>query len=168
MFAKTMARFLYGARIGALVLGGTGALHAASLSTPPGLAYQLTHAVTVDPSFSPDGKRMVYITVVAGKEQLFTAGADGANPVQITRDDYDHEDPAWSPDGRKIAFASLKGGGEVISVMNPDGSGAQPLTPAEVRANPPNWAPDSRTLASCTDDELHPPGESESYLAPTD
>ena len=164
MFAKTMARFFYGARIGAWVLGGTGAVHAASLSTPPGLAYQLTHAVTVDPSFSPDGKRMVYITVVAGKEQLFTAGADGANPVQITRDDYDHEDPAWSPDGRKIAFVSLKGGGEVISMLNPDGSGAEALTPAEVRAIHPNWAPDSRTLAYCTDDDLKPPAKNESEI----
>src|SRR5260221_12900095 len=101
MFAKTMARFLYGARIGALVLGGTGALHAASLSTPPGLAYQLTHAVTVDPSFSPDGKRMVYITVVAGKEQLFTARADRANPRPITLDDHEHDDTRRGPGRRQ-------------------------------------------------------------------
>jgi Tol biopolymer transport system component len=33
--------------------------------------------VTIDPSFSPDGKRMVYITVVACKEQLFLADIDG-------------------------------------------------------------------------------------------
>src|SRR3954463_7207903 len=100
----------------------------ADAPTRPGLAYQLTHAVTVDPSFSPDGQRMVYITLVAGREQLFTADADGTKAVQVTRDDYDHEDPAWAPDGARIAFVSLAGGGEVISMMDPDGSHVEVLS----------------------------------------
>ena len=129
-----------------------------------GLAYQVTHSATVDPSFSPAGKRMVYITGVAGREQLFTADVNGSNAVQITHDEYDHEDPAWSPDGKKIAFVSLKDGGEVISMMNADGSGAEALTPPEVRAIHPNWAPDSRTLAYCTDDDLKPPAKNASDI----
>jgi TolB protein len=139
-------------------------LAAAGSAPSPGLAYQLTHAVTVDPSFAPDGRKMVYITVVGGREQLFVADADGANAVQITRDDFDHEDPAWSPDGRKIAFVSLAGKGEVISMMNPDGSGAEALTPPTVRAIHPNWAPDSRHLAYCTDDDLAPPAKNDSEI----
>jgi hypothetical protein len=34
-------------------------------------AYQLSHTAHYDPSLSPDGKRMVYITVIERKEQLF-------------------------------------------------------------------------------------------------
>ena len=56
----------------------------------PGLAWQVAHSVTIDPSFAPDGRRMVYITVVAGIEQLFVADSDGANARQIARDDLDH------------------------------------------------------------------------------
>ena len=97
---------------------------------PLTLAYQLTHSETVDPSLSPDGKRMVYITVVAGKEQLFAVNLDGSNPAQLTRDDANHEDPAWSPDGKKIAFVFIKDKIEQIHLMNPDGSGVEPLTPA--------------------------------------
>jgi hypothetical protein len=36
---------------------------AAALAAGPfGLAYQLTHSVNADPTFSPDGKRLIYVT----------------------------------------------------------------------------------------------------------
>jgi Tol biopolymer transport system component len=63
------------------------------------LAYQLTHSVKVDPSLAPDGRRMVFITAIAGREQLFVMNLDGTEAVQLTHDDPDHEDPAWSPLG---------------------------------------------------------------------
>ena len=129
----------------------------------PGLAWQVTHSVTIDPSFAPDG-RMVYIAVVAGIEQLFVSGADGANPRQISHDDFGHEDPAWSPDGTRIAYVSLQGGGEVISIMDPDGSHVEPLTPPTVRAIHPSWAPDSRRIIYCTDDDLRPPAKNASDI----
>src|SRR6476620_3679210 len=65
---------------------------------------QITHAQNLDPSPSPDGKRLVFISVISGKEQLFTMNVDGSSPVQLTRDDADHEDPSWSADGARIAF----------------------------------------------------------------
>jgi TolB protein len=133
-------------------------------AAPLGLAYQLTHSITADPSFSPDGTRMVYLVVVAGREQLFVANVDGSKPVQITRDDYDHEDPAWSPDGKAIAFVSMQGGFEVIAIMKPDGSHVEALTPRTVRAIHPNWAPDSGRIAYCTDDDLKPPAKNESEI----
>src|SRR5437016_638545 len=68
---------------------------------------QLTHAQNLDPSPSPDGKRLVFISVISGKEQLFTMDNDGKNMSQLTRDDADHEDPAWSPDGKKVAFVLI-------------------------------------------------------------
>ncbi len=121
------------------------------------LARQLTGSITVDPSLSPDGTRMVYISVVAGVQQLFVAGVDGRNPKQITHDSYDHEDPAWSHDGKGIAYVSDADGGQVISLMAPDGSGVLPLTPKDVHAIHPNWAPDSGSLVYCTTDDLDPP-----------
>jgi len=80
---------------------------AAALAAGPfGLAYQLTHSVNADPTFSPDGKRLIYVSEIEGKEQLFVMDVDGKNQKQITREPYNHEDPAWSPDGRKVAFVS--------------------------------------------------------------
>jgi TolB protein len=128
------------------------------------LPYQLTHAQNYDPSLSPDGRRIVYISVVSGREQLFTMNVDGSNSVQLTHDDVSHEDPTWSPDGTRIAFVMVKDTLEVIHVMNADGSGVQALTPVGVRAIHPNWAPDGRRLAYCTDDDVRPPNKNPSQI----
>jgi len=63
----------------------------------------------MDPSPNPDGKRLVYISVTAGKEQLFTMNADTSESLQITHDDADHEDPAWSPwsaDSKRLIYCT--------------------------------------------------------------
>jgi len=132
--------------------------------TPISQAYQLTHTAKYDPSLAPDGKRIVYITVVQGKEQLFIMNVDGTSSIQITNDDADHEDPAWSPDGKMIAFVYIKDKLEIISLLNIDGSGLQHLTSRNERAIHPNWSPDGSKLAYCTDDDLAPPRKNDSDI----
>jgi TolB protein len=136
----------------------------ATAAPPPGLAYQLTHSVNMDPSPAPDGKRMVYIAIIGGREQLFVANIDGSKPVQITRDDIDHEDPAWSHDGTKIAFVSITNDRERIAMMDPDGTHVELLTPPTVRTIHPNWSPDSKQIAYCTVDDVAPPKKNESEI----
>jgi TolB protein len=130
---------------------------AAQRTPPVTIPYQVTHSVNIDPSLAPDGKRMVFISVIAGKEQLFSMNVDGSDVRQLTYDDANHEDPAWSPDGSKIAFVLVKGELEQIHTMKPDGSQIEPLTPQDKKTIHPNWSSDSRMLAYCTDDDIHPP-----------
>ena len=131
---------------------------------PLGQAYQLTYAANYDPSMSPDGKKIVYISVVDGREQLFLMNSDGSNSTQITRDDSNHEDPAWSPDGKKIAFVYIKENLEIISIMNVDGTGVERLSPSNSKAIHPNWSPNGEKLAYCTDDDLAPPRKNDSDI----
>lgn len=132
------------------------------------LAYQFTHSAIYDPSLSPDGKRMVYIMVILGKEQLFIINVDGTGAVQLTHDEAHHEDPAWSPDGKTIAFVYIKDNLEVVALINIDGTGMKELTPRTVRAIHPNWFPDGSKLAYCTDDDLAPPRKNDSDLVVID
>jgi len=153
---------------GALVSGLLFAATACAQNRPLTIPYQVTHAVNMDPTFSPDGSEFVYIAIIAGKEQLFRVGLDGKNPRQLTADDADHEDPAWSPDGKKIAFVWIKDGREQIQIINADGSGVEPLTPGEVKTIHPSWAPDSRSLIYCSDDDLKPPKKNDAEIYSVD
>src|SRR3954471_611298 len=145
-----------------------GVVFAPAQKGPLGLAYQFTHTQNMDPTFSPDGKEMVYISVVAGKEQLFRVGLDGKNPRQLTRDDADHEDPSWSPDGRHLAFVLMRDGLEQIHLMDPDGGNVTPLTPEKSKTIHPSWSPDSRGVIYCTDDDLAPPHKNDSDVIAID
>ena len=149
---------------GGAALGLLFAATAQAQNRPLTIPYQLTHAVNMDPTFSPDGAEFIYIAVIAGKEQLFRVGLDGKNLRQLTADAADHEDPAWSPDEKKVAFVWMKDGHEQIQVMNTDGSIVEPLTPEEVKTIHPSWAPDSRSLIYCTDDDLKPPKKNDSEI----
>jgi TolB protein len=135
---------------------------------PIALPYQLTHSVNMDPSFAPDGKRIVYISVVSGKEQLFIAQVDGSAPVQVTRDDADHEDPAWSPDGRKIAYVLLQHGLSIIQTMDIDGSNQHAVTPPTIHVIHPHWSLDSGRIVYCTTDDLDPPKKNASEIQEID
>jgi len=130
---------------------------ATAQSPGPGQAHQVTHSANYDPSLSPDGRAMVYISDVAGREQLFVRSLDGRAVSQLTADSADHEDPAWSPDGRTIAFVHIRQGQARIALMPAAGGPMDLLTPAGERVIHPSWSPDGKRVAYCVDDDLEPP-----------
>jgi len=140
------------------------ARHADAADLEISIPIQLTHAQNLDPSPSPDGKKLVFISVISGKEQLFTMDSDGKNISQFTRDDADHEDPAWSLDGKKIAFVLITKERTSIAVMNADGSNVGLLTPKEHNTIHPNWSADSKQVIYCTNDDLAPPKKNEAQI----
>lgn len=127
-------------------------------------AVQVTHDSLSDPTFSPDGRRMIAVAYRAGREQLATANADGSGVRLLTNTAFDHEDPAWSPDGKLVAYISKEGGGEVVHLMKPDGTQDRALTPSTQRAIHPSWSRDGRFIFYCTDDDLVPPRKNDSDI----
>jgi len=130
---------------------------AARPADPLAFPIQLTHSQNFDPSFAPDGKRIVYVSLIAGREELVISNPDGDNPLQISHDSADHEDPAWSPDGKLIAYTYISKNEERIFVMQADGTGAHAISAAGKRTIHPEWSADSTRVIYCTDDDLAPP-----------
>lgn len=98
-----------------------------------------------EPSWSPDGKRLVAVNTI---EQLFVVDADGKNLAQILQVDgsYCHQ-PEWSPDGDWIAFATDRDGNVEIYKVRPDGTELTRLTRAPGVDAHPRWSPDGRWLS---------------------
>ncbi|MEP6633091.1 MAG: hypothetical protein ABJA62_02680 [Luteimonas sp.] len=168
MSLSTAVRHLSARGLRACCLPALLAPCSAFAATPLSVPFQLTHSITMDPSFAPDGKRLVYITVVEDKEQLFTMNADGSDRRQITHDASDHEDPAWSPDGKRIAYVSIHDGFQIITLIDPDGSHPEALTPQDIHVIHPRWHPDGARLAYCTTDDLNPPAKNASEIQEID
>ena len=95
---------------------------------------RLTFNETFDgnPSWSPDGAKIVFQSKRDGNYEIYVINADGSNQTRLTHNDRADIDPAWSPDGTRIAFASNRPQTEFgtefgglaynIFVMNADGS----------------------------------------------
>jgi dipeptidyl aminopeptidase/acylaminoacyl peptidase len=58
------------------------------------------------PRWSPDGRRLAFVSDRGGSGQLWLVSPEGGDERQLTRLVGGAGDPAWSPDGAKIAFVS--------------------------------------------------------------
>jgi dipeptidyl aminopeptidase/acylaminoacyl peptidase len=83
------------------------------------------------------------------------AGTEGAEPVQLTRGDYDHGDPAWSPDGGAIAFVSARhesrdqDAASDVFVVQADGGDPARVTTTELAVGRPAFSPDGGIIWFC-------------------
>jgi Tol biopolymer transport system component len=83
------------------------------------------HANAALPSWSPDGKRLVY-RVAGAEEGLRIVNVEDGKITQLTTG-YDNF-PGWSPNGDLIAFTSFRDGDFEIYTIRPDGTGIKRLT----------------------------------------
>jgi Tol biopolymer transport system component len=91
------------------------------------------------PSWSPDGKRLVY---KHGKQLMILTVADGKTTTLTDGSHYDNF-PQWSPNGDAIMFTSDRAGGDFqLFTVRPDGSGVHQLTDTPMINAHSAWSPD--------------------------
>ncbi len=114
------------------------------------------------PSWSPDGKQLVFTGYDGGLSDLFVVNVDGSNLHRLTNDKYADLEPSWSPDGKTIAFTTdrspatdfeaLKFGRLRIALLHLDNGSIDILRHMDQGKNiNPTWAPDGRSLAFVSD-----------------
>jgi len=78
------------------------------VSTAPGsVPRQLTQSGhDTRPQWSPDGKKIAFLSNRDGATQIYVMNAQGANAAKLTSLSTGADNEKWSPDGRSIAFTS--------------------------------------------------------------
>jgi len=101
------------------------------------------------PSFSPDAKRIAFVSDISGVPQVWVMPTNGGFPELVTNLEDPVRGAVWSPDGQWIAFSVTPGGGmnQQIYVMRPDGSAMKRLTDGGKDNNfLGDWTRDSKSI----------------------
>jgi len=111
-------------------------------------------------ALSPDGKHVVYGTVVTGKRggadvdvsALWIVNAhDGSGAVRLTAcpgSVCDEHGATWSPDGTHIAFVTTDAKEQLqIATADASGNGVTTITNAQGPLDTPRWSPDGKRIA---------------------
>lgn len=172
-------RALIGSAIGVLVVGAAivaavawrARLALEKGAVPQTSFTQLTSMPGVEwfPSFSPDGKWIVYAATPGAYRHIFLQSVTGQNPLDISRDStWDEDQPVFSPDGERIAFRSSREGGGIF-VMGRTGEAVRRVTREGFH---PTWSPDGTQLAYTTENvDVYPQnsaGQSQLWIAKVD
>ncbi len=103
--------------------------------------------IEADPSLSPDGRSVVYISDAAGNMDLYLQRVEGGNAINLTEgsDEADFV-PQFSPDGERIVFGSRRDGGGIF-VMGGMGGSVTRLTDEGFE---PTWSADGEEILYAT------------------
>jgi Tol biopolymer transport system component len=96
------------------------------------------------PSFSPDGKRLVFRSGRSGSKNLYVMNRDGTGVRRLTEGKWTDTMADWSPTGEWIVFASDRGKSFEVYLIRPAGTGLRKLIGGGGRHNHPHFSPDGK------------------------
>jgi len=104
-------------------------------------------------AWAPDGRRLAFAAVHAGRPALTIAEAEeGRLEREVALTQFDEiTGPAWSPDGGQIVFSALHGGLTDLAVYDLASGTTRTLTRDAYADIQPAWSPDGRTIVFVTD-----------------
>ncbi len=97
-----------------------------------------------DPTWSPDGQRILFSSDMGGAIQLYTIDLDGTNLQKITGMTGLRGRSDWSPDGSAIVTYAGEPWKREVYWMKADGSGLRQLSPAAGNSQGPSFSPDGQ------------------------
>jgi eukaryotic-like serine/threonine-protein kinase len=125
--------------------------------------------VKTDPSWSPDGKTVIYLSRTAAKNTTIVskpANGTGTERTLVDEPDYNLHFPQYTADGKYIVYLREQAG-RAVSIMARPAAGGEPVTVVTspgLQANLPGFtvSPDGKWIAYTSDET----GKYEIYLAP--
>ncbi len=101
----------------------------------------------LDAQPSPDGTRIVWMSMRTGSEEIFVSDIAGHDQKQLTHLDRYSGTPRWSPDGKWIAFDSYKPGGHAeILLVDAEGRNLHLVISAPFDCAVPSWSRNGKAI----------------------
>ena len=99
------------------------------------------------PSFSPDGKKILFESDRGGNWDIFMMNSDGSDIRQITSNSSNERFPMFNKSGTHIVFTSNRSGDSEIYSMKVDGTEIKRLTNQKGVELFPAWSPDGKYVS---------------------
>ena len=100
------------------------------------------------PSFSPDGKQLLFSQYDGHTTQIWTTNLGGSHPQRLTSGTADNTEPKLNPKtGAEIAFTSGRTGHAQLYLMGSDGSNVEHLAGSLGESTNPSWHPSGQVVA---------------------
>ncbi len=100
-----------------------------------------------DPTWSPDGKYILFASDRDGTVQLFAIQVDGDDLHKISSLPAIRGRSDWSPDGKYIVTYSGESWKREVYIMNADGTDSHVLSPTGGNSQGPSFSPDGQWVA---------------------
>jgi Tol biopolymer transport system component len=109
-------------------------------------------SIDIDPAWSPDGRRIAFVTNRFAYTEIFVTDTAGRNTRRLTNNQWLDADPAWSPDGQSIAFVSDRDNrwNADLYLMDARGDNVRKLLSTPDSESSPAWSPDGRRIVFTT------------------
>ncbi|HSB13984.1 MAG TPA: protein kinase, partial [Bryobacteraceae bacterium] len=115
------------------------------------------------PQYSPDGRRIAYVSARSGRPEIWVCASDGSNAVPLTSMRATVVGPPqWSPDGEQIVFDSNLEGKYEVYVIGARGGRPRRLTNHPASNDLGSWSRDGRWVYFASNRT----GRSETYRIP--
>jgi branched-chain amino acid transport system substrate-binding protein len=127
-----------------------------------------------EPSWSPDGKQVAFVSERDQTTQIYVMNADGSNQTRITSSNTEKWGPSWSPDGKEIAFSTRKNNIFQVTSINLSSKTERDITKNLAPSTSwepegyPKWSPDGSKIVFWQHDNGDKGKPSEIYVINAD
>lgn len=109
------------------------------------LSYSQLRSIDTSPSYSPDGKYIVFNSDRSGTQQLYIMDSNGLNVRRLSFGAGRYATPVWSPRNDFIAFSRITSGVFYIGLIRPDGTGERMIASGYM-VESPSWSKNGRVI----------------------